>query len=69
MRELMLTVIQRALAGADQLPADQRADLYEGIAQLCEGHLADIAITAGKTATSLREAEQQQLTFAALLRA
>ena len=68
MRELMIIVIQRALEGAESLPATQRADLFEGISVLCDTHLPDVSKAASETAETLRAAEQRQLTFASMLR-
>lgn len=68
MRELMISVIQRSLIGVESLPPKARADFYEGLALLATRELPDIAATARTTAEALREAEQHQLTFAALLR-
>jgi hypothetical protein len=68
MKDLMLAVIERSLTGAEALSQAQRADLYDGVAALCGGQLPEVAAHAAATAAALREAEQRQLVFAALLR-
>lgn len=68
MRDLMLTVIERALAGSESLTHAQRADLYDGVSALCRTEMRDVAEHASAAAAALREAEQRQLVFAALLR-
>lgn len=66
--ELMLAVIERALVGSEKLQAAERADLFEGIAQLTLHQVPALSLEAAETAKALREAEARQLTFAALLR-
>ena len=73
MREAILALMERAMAGAEELPAKSRADLYAAAAELLgcapsDFMLRDAANAADKAAQSLREAETLQLTFASLLR-
>lgn len=71
MKALVLNVISRSLVGAEDLPPSERADLYDGIAALLaakELGCAREAAAAEHIAATLREAEGQQLTFAALMR-
>ncbi len=73
MRDSILELIERAMAGTEKLPAASRADLYDAAAALLSGASADLmlaqtAVAASQAAQALREAEARQLTFASLLR-
>ncbi len=65
---LLRTLVERALRGADLLPLPDRADLHEAAA-IALGSIdppaADVALY---VAGLLRQAENLQLEFAALLR-
>ncbi|MBB5037121.1 hypothetical protein [Prosthecobacter dejongeii] len=57
-------MIASAIKGADSLPATEKADVYEGIAQIAErAGLATTARDALNLANALREAEMLQLNF------
>ncbi len=65
---LLRTLVERALRGADLLPLPDRADLHEAAAialRRIDPPAADLAFHA---AGLLRQAENRQLEFAALLR-
>lgn len=60
--------IQRAMTGAEELPASVRADLYDIAAEcLARAELTQEAEAATKAAANLREAEASQLLFKHLL--
>ena len=72
MRESILELMKLALAGAENLPANRRADLYDAAATLlanapAEFRLAQAWNAATRAADALRTAEGCQLTFSALL--
>lgn len=56
----MLMIAARALRDVETLPANERADLFEGVSLIVEGDEAD---QARLVAFSIREAERCQLTF------
>ncbi len=65
---LLRTLVERALRGADSLPLPDRADLHEAASialRRIDPPAADVAF---HTAGLLRQAENRQLEFAALLR-
>ena len=73
MRESILELLARAMAGVEALPTTRRADLFEAAAVLLANAPGDLQLgsaadAAAYAARSLREAEAHQLTFAALLR-
>lgn len=57
-------LVARALTGAEHLPADQRAILFDAISVTLDGKEAEEAKIA---AFAVREAEKHQLTLFALL--
>jgi hypothetical protein len=65
---LLRNLVERALRGCEQLPLAERADLHEAAAiafRRIDPRAADLAFY---TAGLLRQAENRQLEFAALLR-
>ena len=63
--KLFRRVAQLALRNIDELTAEQRADVYEGVAHILSGAESEAAKLA---AFSLRESEQHQLKFRELLK-
>lgn len=63
--ELLRLVAKRATRGIDQLPPNERADVYEGVSLILTG---DEAAAAKLAAFSIRESERHQLQFQEILR-
>jgi hypothetical protein len=58
-----MALINVALPYLDALPPQQRADVYEGIADATQGLDVNMSTTAARIADQLREAELGQLHF------
>lgn len=56
-------LVEAALPYLHLLPPAQRADVYEGIADVMQGLDSGLCASAAKIATHLREAEMLQLSF------
>lgn len=65
--DFVIPVVRRALNGAEQLPPAERADLFEGVSEILCGCSPKEAKAAKEAAKALRQAEQRQLHFNALL--
>jgi hypothetical protein len=65
--DFVMTVVRRSLTGSEQLPAAERADLFEGVGHILRKVSPKEAKAARDAAKAIREAEQCQLKFSALL--
>jgi hypothetical protein len=68
MKNHLLTIVQRALNGADALPPRERADLYESAAACLNDHAPLESLAALSASKALREAEHLQLELLFILK-
>lgn len=63
-----MEIIQRALEGIENLPAERRAELLDGAAALMRGWAPAEAKAARATAQAIRNAETLQMSFPGILK-
>lgn len=69
MKNNVLFIVQRALAGAEDMPPRERADLYDAAASCLQAEAPAEASAARAVSSAIREAEQLQLELLLTLRA
>lgn len=73
MREALMELMERAMAGTETISAASRADLFDAAALLLTNapdiyQLGAVADAAANAAQAIRDAEARQMVFAALLK-